>query len=423
MHILIIPSEEFVPGDRPMLGIFQFDQAKILHAAGYKVGVVSVSLEYSLPMLVKALLSRSVFRKRNNKTDALSFFQLLKLMLRKLLLRGSFVVHDRSFEFPVYRVEGFYLLPPNQNSDWQWWVDAGMRAVKKYIKDNGRPDVVHAHMAVSAGILAEKIKKKTQVPFWMIEHSSLFARGLYHPSLLPMANHAYKNADKVFTVSNFLGHGLKEIFSNFSYELLPNTVDPVIETKSLAETKYQEFTILTIGSLIPLKRHSLLVEAFHKAFGAEERVRLHIIGEGEERHNLIAQISKLNEQGRIKLMGQLSKEEILAELDCAHVLCHQSDYETFGVAVLEALFRGLPVVSTRCGGPEEVVPEFAGIFVAKDHVGELSSALQKVRSEYDAYCAQTIRRYAIEHYGANAFLKRVETHLRKLPQPVAYQTA
>ena len=56
MHILLIPSEQFVPDENKLEGIFQYHQASILKEAGYKVGALSVKLSFSIPMIVKGFL-------------------------------------------------------------------------------------------------------------------------------------------------------------------------------------------------------------------------------------------------------------------------------------------------------------------------------------------------------------------------------
>lgn len=413
MHIIILPSEEFVPDDEPLAGIFQLDQARILAIAGYKVGVISVRLRFSFPMILKAICKRLFLLKSNNKTDDYSFGGLCNLLYQKICFSDQFITLEKKGDINVVRAEGFYWLPPSSRYDHLWWKQAGRRAYKYYKKTIGHPDIIHVHNAVNAGLLALQIKRKNGIPYLITEHSSYFARGLYSNNLVNLARRVYENADTVFTVSNFLGGGLQQFFPRLDYEVLPNVVSPEFEFSPLDSKPEAIFSFISIGNLIRLKRHDMLIKAFHEAFKDGENVCLDIIGEGEERKNLTALVDSLGESERVRLRGLYNKEQILETLNHCDVLSLQSEYETFGVVVLEALFRGVPVIATRCGGPEEVVGEGDGILIDKDNEKQLVSALQKMYATKDEYDSAAIRERAIEGFGANRFLKSLLPYYEK----------
>ncbi len=67
------------------------------------------------------------------------------------------------------------------------WVRAGLKAFKHYIRENGLPDLIHAHCMNYAGILAQKISEKYGIPYVLTEHSSTITRGLIrHHQWQPM---------------------------------------------------------------------------------------------------------------------------------------------------------------------------------------------------------------------------------------------
>jgi glycosyltransferase involved in cell wall biosynthesis len=66
-------------------------------------------------------------------------------------------------------------------------------------------------------------------------------------------------------------------------------------------------------------------------------------------------------------------------MQAASVLVLPSFQETFGVVLIEAMATGIPVISTRCGGPEEIVTAEAGLLVGPGDLQELESALVEVR--------------------------------------------
>jgi hypothetical protein len=66
MHVLIIPSEEFLPQNNHTSGIFQKHQAIALKNAGCRVGILSIRQSLSIPMLLKAILLRLFSVNTNN---------------------------------------------------------------------------------------------------------------------------------------------------------------------------------------------------------------------------------------------------------------------------------------------------------------------------------------------------------------------
>lgn len=74
----------------------------------------------------------------------------------------------------------------------------------------------------------------------------------------------------------------------------------------------------------------------------------------------------------LRLVAPDKVPTLLAEAD---VLKMSSHYETFGVVAAEALMAGVPVVATRCGGPECIVDEGDGLLVRRKQPSELGNAM------------------------------------------------
>jgi len=111
--------------------------------------------------------------------------------------------------------------------------------------------------------------------------------------------------------------------------------------------------ILTVGTLKPVKRHDLLIEAFSR-LPASLGATLCILGEGQMREQLEGQIDRLGLQGRVLLPGfAVDPGPWYAHSD---LFVLSSDYEGFGNVIVEAMEYGLPVVSTDCPvGPTEIL--------------------------------------------------------------------
>jgi glycosyltransferase involved in cell wall biosynthesis len=108
---------------------------------------------------------------------------------------------------------------------------------------------------------------------------------------------------------------------------------------------------LAVGRLAPAKSFATLLRAFARV--THPGARLRIVGEGEERPALEAEIARLGLDERVVLAGRAS--DMAPHYADARLLALTSTTESFGNVVVEALSRGLPVVGTDCGGPREIL--------------------------------------------------------------------
>ncbi|MBX3566111.1 MAG: glycosyltransferase [Sphingomonas sp.] len=120
--------------------------------------------------------------------------------------------------------------------------------------------------------------------------------------------------------------------------------------------------VLSVGALIPLKGHDIVLQAVSSMPG----VMLCIAGEGPERQHLTDLIAKLGLQDRVRLLGNIPHAELSAWLAAADAMALASEREGLANAWLEALASGTPVVIPEVGGARQVVREaVAGRLVAR----------------------------------------------------------
>ena len=171
MHILIIPSEPYVPVESPLSAIFQQDQAIALKKAGYKTGVISPNL-------------RSLLLIKNRSPE----------------WKQGFAFEDDN-GIPAYRFHGWNWFPLIISTASQRWIKKGLRLFERYADEQGTPDIVHAHNVFRAGLLANQIKNKFAIPYVITEHSSDFARRSFTKASLLQIKSAYNNSgDTIFVV-------------------------------------------------------------------------------------------------------------------------------------------------------------------------------------------------------------------------------
>ena len=145
--------------------------------------------------------------------------------------------------------------------------------------------------------------------------------------------------------------------------------------------------VLGVGNLIAVKNYSLFVNVINRLSSQNQNIRAVIIGEGNERIQLEAQIKELGLQENVKLMGKLKRKETLEAMAKAKVFLHTSSFEGFCMVLAEAAACGCHLVSTPVGIAQEIA-----------HIGvnELELA-NKVQLSLNQTAPTTKRIYAIKN--------------------------
>jgi glycosyltransferase involved in cell wall biosynthesis len=409
MHILIIPSEEFLPVFSETTGIFQYHQAKVLQDAGHKVGVISISQSFSFTMIAKGLFFKLARKKVNNACDNHSFSGLIKLAYRKVFRPTWFLQQETVRGISVLRIDGLFYRPPVENKNHYGWIKAGLAAYKEYIRLNGVPEIIHAHNAVYAGMLCQAIEKRYRVPYIVTEHSTAFARKVItSEKILQRIKAAYNRSVLLSCVSEPFCHLLNQQFAFNRFRCLHNVLDPDFENREInIQEKNDEFVFINIAELHPKKDHFTLINAFKEVYLKHPQARLWIGGEGILSEELHALVAKENLQEAVRFLGLLNRDQVFDAMGKADCFVLSSKYETFGVVVIEAMLLGKPVIATKCGGPESFVRDFTGIIVNKENKAELVQAMSEMLHRLKRYDAGQIREYAIQTFGAASFLNNV----------------
>lgn len=409
MHILLIPSEEFLPPYNQLDGIFQYHQGKILNDSGHRVGVLSVKLSFSIPMISKAIFLRLLGRRAGNEADCYSISSLLKLGWNKLMRPASMVTREQIDDLKVYRIDGLFVRPPRDDQNHLSWVRAGITCFKSYLKGEGRPDVIHAHNALYAGLLAQRIKTDFNLEYIITEHSSVLALRQIPDSVLSRVKACYQAASGLFAVSESFTTFLNEKFDLNRFKYLPNVLDQKLEDFKYEPVKLkgERFVFLHVAGLLPVKDQSTLLNAFKKVADVRPNAALHIGGSGELLDNLSMQTRDLGLLNSVTFLGQLNREQVIDSMQNCNCFVLSSKYETFGVVVIEAMLFGKPVIVTRCGIGPTIVTEKVGFVTEVGDVNHLAQAMLQMMDEYDRFNSSYIRKFTIENFGKQQFIQRM----------------
>jgi glycosyltransferase involved in cell wall biosynthesis len=154
------------------------------------------------------------------------------------------------------------------------------------------------------------------------------------------------------------------------------------DTSGESEMPVRTGTILFIGRLRTRKAVAVLLAAFARVRARLPEARLVLVGDGEQRTALAAQVAALQIDGAVELAGALGRAATEERLASADVLCLPSTYEGFPLVVLEAMAAGLPVVATAVAGvPEAVEHGVTGLLVPPEDDVALAAALVAVLAD------------------------------------------
>jgi glycosyltransferase involved in cell wall biosynthesis len=115
--------------------------------------------------------------------------------------------------------------------------------------------------------------------------------------------------------------------------------------------------VICVARLIERKGQQHLIEAVRRLVAEGVDIALELVGTGDARPALDAQVSAAGVAKNVRFLGYVPRDAIAERYAAAHVFVLASYNEGMSVATLEALAAGLPVVVTRTGGTAELVDD------------------------------------------------------------------
>lgn len=263
----------------------------------------------------------------------------------------------------------------------------------KVVANHGKPDLVHSH-SLFVSEYAVVLKEKFFIPIIFTEHWSkinldIIDKNLYRKSKV------YNKADYIITVSNALCENLQKHFNVKSQVIYNMVEDSFFRTKETVSK--EKFTFISVGRLIKEKGFDVLIHAFKRA-QLESNVLLEIIGDGVEYEKLQRLIDSMELADRVKLHGMKTSIEVNKMLGNSDSFVLASHAETFGIVYIEAMAKGLPIIATRCGGPEEFINKENGILVSLNDIEELSKALVFMYNKRNSFNHNLIQKYCYDNF-------------------------
>ncbi len=284
-------------------------------------------------------------------------------------------------------------------------------------------DVFHVHYAVPhalAACLAAQMLGRLAPRIVTTLHGTDTTLLGQDPDYRTAIEHALVHSDAVTAISESLRQQTQEIFRlQRQIEVIPNFFTPTKSRRGREEVRRDlgvtdEFLVLHMSNLRPVKRIDLLLRTIALSKN-RDRLRLLILA-GSSFDPYEPLLDELGLRDRVIVRQNMAAVE--EYLEAADTGLYTSEYESFGLGILETLFYGRPVVAFRVGGIPEVVGDSSPLYPFGDLTAMAAALDALVKSPNLAReLGERGRNHAIERFSAARIIPQYEALYRRIIAP------
>ena len=286
-------------------------------------------------------------------------------------------------------------------------------------------DLLHVHYAIphsiSALLARQMLAGRRPLPFITTLHGTDITLVGNDRSLFPMTRFALEQSDGITCVSEYLRTKTRDVFNlDRPMEVIPNFVDTRRFLPEPSPTLREhlaprgERILVHLSNFRQVKRAPDAVRVFAKV-RAVMPARLLLIGDGQDRPEALHLAQTLEVKPDVIFLGK--QDDVESLLAVADLLLLPSADEAFGLAALEGLSCGVPVVATNVGGVPEVVEDGkSGFLLPVGDVGGMADAALALLTDAPRYAEfrAAARRRAVEHFDIAQIVPRYEAYYRDI---------
>lgn len=291
-----------------------------------------------------------------------------------------------------------------------------------------RLDLIHTHYAIphaTSGYLArEMIRGEHDLKLVTTLHGTDITLVGADPSFLRITRYSINSSDAVTAVSNFLKEETIRTFNptvpiEVIYNFIEEQVEQPRECKVLRKrlAAHGEALLIHLSNFRPVKRVLDTLEITRLVL-PHHPVRLVLIGDGPERSVAERRARELGIENSVTFLGK--QDDVYRLLSLGDIFLMPSESESFGLAALEAMYCGLPCVSSNAGGlPELNIHGETGYTAPVGDVESMSRHVLRILSEEGRLekMSEVARNYALERFHADKIIPMyVDLYRRVLGQ-------
>ena len=346
----------------PNHGIFIQDQATAL-AANNQVQVISSKVDYT----GFGFFSKKIIVNRNGN-----------LTEKKLTIKRS---------LPLF----------NQINYFYCTISESLKTCKEF-----NPDVIHSNIGYPGAFWGWCVSLLTKKP-WILSEHTLLNNNFRSPVHRWFTIHFLQKANAVVTVSNYSA-GIIKKNTGIKAIVIPNIIRFDLFKEKKLSTK-PEVHIGFLGSgFFEKKGLMTLLTALSKI---NANYILHIGGNDPKRNFYEMHAKSLGIENKCLWHGEILRNQVPEFMDRLDFFVNCSLFESFGMAIAEAMSCGLPVVCTSNGGPADFINETNGILVPAGDDASLSQALLKMINHYGDYDSKIIREQVKVKFSESPFCNSI----------------
>lgn len=280
-----------------------------------------------------------------------------------------------------------------------------------------KPDVIHSHHPFLLGQVAANKAKELQLPHIFTFHTRYDEYSHYVPFSQELTKRVItdwvlrymEQCQHVITPSESMKQILEESgVSGHHITAIPTGIDVEPFRQADGEAVRQEHgwgndtILISVGRLAKEKNFDTLLAAAAQVMHHLRQVRLVLIGDGPERKSLEELAEDLGIAARTEFTGRVEFNEIPGYLRAADIFCFASVTETQGLATMEAMAAGLPIVAVDGTGTSDAVTHGQeGLLTENDSIA-LGQAIQRVvadaalRQQFKASALKKVARFDLK---------------------------
>lgn len=226
--------------------------------------------------------------------------------------------------------------------------------------------------------------------------------------------------DKIIAVSNYikrnyqnyisLDNEIEVIYNYIDYEEILNKSREYLVNEN---NKNEKFIICYVGRLSEEKQVDILIRTTISLYKKYPNIMLNIIGSGYQEKYLKELVYKNGAEQYIRFLGY--KENPYPYIKNSSVLVCASKAESFCMVIGEAISLGIPVVSTKCGGPEEILDYGKYGIIVKNNINDLYKGIESIlvdKEKYNKY--KNIDKSYFKRFEKSKIIEEIEYMLEEL---------